>query len=145
MARLLAMAFSQLIDALHERLRTEGWDDVRRPYGFVLLAARNDAIAARTVAELLGVTKQATAKLLDAMERDGYIARDSSPQDARSKLVSLTARGRELLAAVETIYDDLEHEWADTLGPRRLEELRADLTAAVARDGGALPPVRPTW
>ena len=40
MARLLAMAYRQLIDGLHERLPAVGFTDVRPSYGFVLLAVR---------------------------------------------------------------------------------------------------------
>ena len=40
LARLLAMAYRQLIDDLHDRLAREGYTDVRPEFGYVLLAAR---------------------------------------------------------------------------------------------------------
>ena len=46
LARLFAMAYRQLIDGLHERLRDQGWTDVRPAFGFVLLAARAGPITA---------------------------------------------------------------------------------------------------
>ena len=42
LARLMGMAFRQMIDDLHAALRDQGWDDVRESYGFVLLAIREE-------------------------------------------------------------------------------------------------------
>lgn len=146
LARLLAMAFRQLIDRLHERLAEEGWHDVRGPYGFVLLAVRDGEMTATGLTALLGVTKQATSQLLDAMERDGYVARRADAADGRAKRVVITPRGRTLLDAVERIYAELDAEWAAHIGPARVDALRASLHEAMTGIyGERLPPVRPTW
>ncbi len=146
LARLLAMAFRSLIDDLHAELRRRGYRDLRPAYGFVLLAARSQPLAINDVAALIGATKQAASKLVDAMEAAGYVARADHPKDARSKLVVLTRRGERLLETVEDIYSELEGQWAAVVGKRRLEELRSDLVALVeTRHDGTLPAVRPTW
>ena len=145
-ARLLAMAYRQLMDDLHAQLRARGWDDVRPAFGFVLLAARSDPTTAGGIAELMGTTKQAASKLLGAMEAAGYVHRSASARDARRREVELSSRGRRLLAAVEEIYAELEGEWAEVLGDRQLDRFRTDLTRVVVhRHDGSLPPVRPTW
>jgi DNA-binding MarR family transcriptional regulator len=145
LARLFAIAYRSLIDGLHERLRAGGWDDVRPAYGFVLLAARSAPTTSTELGVLMGTTKQAASKLVDSMEAVGYVTRGTGATDARLRPVELTDRGRRLLAAVESIYADLESTWADAIGRRRLEQLRADLVAVLALPDGALPPVRPTW
>jgi DNA-binding MarR family transcriptional regulator len=147
MARLLAMAFRDLIDQLHERLAAEGWVDVRSAYGFVLLAAREHGITGSQIAVLLGTTKQAASKLVDAMESAGLVQRGPEGSDARAKRITLTAEGERFSSAVERIYADLEDEWARALGgDARVERLRHDLlTVLRARHGGALPTIRPTW
>jgi hypothetical protein len=49
------------------------------------------------------------------------------------------------MAAVESIYTELEGEWAARIGATRLATLRKDLERAVrGRHGGALPALRPT-
>lgn len=142
MARLLVIAYSQLIDALHERLRRAGWADVRPAYGYVLLAARDRPTTTTELAKVLGVSKQAVSKLLDAMDAGGYVERESSDADGRVKTVVLAERGRRLLAAVEAIYADLESEWAHVIGRDCVEQLRAWLTEVVTvNHAGALPPV----
>ena len=145
LARLLAMAYRQLIDGLHARLAARGHRDVRPAFGFVLLSVRARPTNSKEIGELLGVTKQAASKVVDSMERAGYVRRERDGDDARSKVIALTPRGRKFLETVESIYVDLEADWARVTGKRRLEELRDDLRRVLeAAHGGRLPPLRPT-
>jgi len=146
LARLFAIAYRSLVDGLHERLREQGWTDVRPAFGFVLLAARGGSTTSTELAILMGTTKQAASKLVDTMAAAGYVRRVTPTGDARRRPVELTPRGDELLAAVEAIYVDLESAWAATLGDSQLERMRTDLVKVLAgEDGSSLPPVRPTW
>lgn len=143
LARLFAMAYRLLVDGLHERLAERGWTDVRPAFGFVLLALRGGAVPLRDLPRTLGTSKQAVSKLVAAMVDAGYVERAADAGDARAKDVRLSARGRELLAEVESIWVELETGWARTLGPDRVAELRADLgTVLRAAHGGTLPAVR---
>jgi DNA-binding MarR family transcriptional regulator len=141
---LFAIAYRSLIADLHARLREQGFDDVRPAYGFVLLAAR-EATTVTEVAALMGVTKQAASKVVDAMSLAGYVQRATDAGDARRRPVELSAQGRHLLSTVETIYAELEAQWAAVIGRARVERLRADLVAVLADPEGTLPPVRPPW
>jgi DNA-binding MarR family transcriptional regulator len=144
LARLFAIAYRSLIDDLHERLAARGWRNVRQNYGFVLLAARGSGIQASEIAALMGISKQAASKLVEAMEQAGYLRRDPHADDLRAKVVTLTGRGDELLAAVEEIYAELEDEWVAILDRARVDALRCDLTTVLrAPHGGRLPPIRP--
>jgi DNA-binding MarR family transcriptional regulator len=140
------MAYRSLIDQLHARLEQRGLRDVRPAYGFVLLAARQAPIGVSDVGELLGTTKQAASKLVDSLESDGYVRRVADASDGRARRIELTRRGHDLLRTVEGIYADLESEWAEVAGRSRVEAIRDDLQRILrAQNGGALPPVRPTW
>jgi DNA-binding MarR family transcriptional regulator len=144
LARLFAIANRSLIDDLHERLAARGWRNVRPNYGFVLLAARGSGIQASEIAALMGISKQAASKLVEAMEQAGYLRRDPHADDLRAKLVTLTGLGDDLLAEVEQIYAELEDEWAAILDRDRVDALRSDLTTVLrATHGGRLPPIRP--
>ncbi len=145
MARLLAMSYRLLIDGLHIGLQDAGWTDVRPSYGFVLLATRDRSTTSTELASLLGVSKQAASKLIDAMEEGGYVRRSTGVDDARTRNVELLERGHQLLAAVEGIYRDLESEWATVIGERAVEQTRRNLTRVVlAAHDGALPAIRAT-
>jgi DNA-binding MarR family transcriptional regulator len=143
LARLFAMAYRLLVDELHERLADRGWTGVRPAFGFVLLALRDAPASLRDLPDVLGTTKQAVSKLVDAMVAAGFVQRVADPGDARAKRVQLSARGRALLSDVEAIWADLEAGWAQALGHGRLDDLRADLeTVLRAAHGGSLPAVR---
>lgn len=145
LARLLAMAYGDLIDQLHERLRADGWSDVRPAYGFVLLATRAGSQSVTALASRLEVSKQAASKLVESMVASGYLAYVVAGGDSRAKGVELSARGHELLAAVEAIYTELEAGWAELIGAKAVETMRRNLTTVVrARHDGELPTVRPT-
>jgi DNA-binding MarR family transcriptional regulator len=145
LARLLAMAYRQLVDDLHRRLAARGWSEVRPAFGFLLLALRGGPVSLRELVTTLGTSKQAVSKLADAMVAAGLVERAADPRDARAKDLRLTARGRALLVDVEEIYGELEAGWAATLGADAVESLRRDLETVVrAAHDGALPPVRPT-
>jgi DNA-binding MarR family transcriptional regulator len=143
LARLFAMAYRALVDELHVRLADRGWTGVRPAFGFVLLALRDGPASLRDLPDVLGTTKQAVSKLVDAMVAAGFLERIADPDDARAKRVQLSARGRTLLSDVEVIWADLEAGWAQTVGHARLEDLRADLeTVLRTAHGGSLPAVR---
>ena len=144
LARLFALAYRQLIDDMHERLAERGWSDVRRSYGFVLLALRERGATVTELAGLLGVSKQATSKLLDAMVAGGYLRRAGGAADARVKVVALAPRGHRLLAAVEEIYAELEQRWAAVIGADAVGAIRTGLLAVLHdRHGDPLPQLRP--
>lgn len=146
LARLFAMAFRSLIDDLHARLAERGWRDIRPPYGFVLLAVRDRPTTATDVRRLLGLTKQAASKVLDAMEAADLVRRRADAGDGRVKLVEITPQGRRLLRDVEAVYAELEAGWAAVVGGERVEALRRDVTGVLrAQNDGELPPIRPTW
>lgn len=145
LARLMAIAYRFFIEQLHVRLKDEGYKDVRPAFGFVLLAAREQGTTAKEIAVLMGMSKQAAAKLVDAMVKRRYLGRHENPRDARVTVLRLTKRGAALLQTVEHIYACLEKEWAETIGERALEAMRHDLSAAIrASYGGKIPAIRPT-
>src|SRR3954470_20841862 len=137
------MAYRLLVDGLHQRLAERGWAGVRPAFGFVLLALRDGPASLRDLPGVLGTSKQAVSKLVDAMVAAGYAERVTDPGDARAKRVRLSADGLALLADVEEIWAELEAGWAQTLGEARLGEVRADLEIVLrAAHGGSLPAVR---
>jgi DNA-binding MarR family transcriptional regulator len=144
LARLFALAYRDLVDALHDRLVRRGWRDVRPTFGFVLLAARDQPVTVTQVAALMGTTKQAASKLAGAIVDAGYLESGASSTDSRERPLALSSRGIRLLAVVEEIYAELEGEWVDVIGRTGLSRLRRDLTRAVAAShGGRLPAIRP--
>jgi DNA-binding MarR family transcriptional regulator len=84
---------------LSRRLRTEdealGVSPPRLSALSVVVSADPIGIGALAAAE--GVSAPTMTRLVDGLERDGYVRRFSDPDDARGVLVRPTARGRRLL------------------------------------------------
>ncbi|HET6260556.1 MarR family winged helix-turn-helix transcriptional regulator [Pseudonocardia sp.] len=123
----LLLGFRVLIDGLHAELARQGHPDVRPAHGFVLQAVGHQGTTAVELGRRLGVTKQAAAKHVEALERLGYLRRAADAADARRKLIRLTDRGMDCLARSARIFDELRAEWGATLGEDRMRALEADL------------------
>ena len=106
------------------RLRGQEW------YSCSVLTCRllfcNDSIPC-TLARAARITKQSMSALVDHLEKAGYVERVEDPHDARASLVRLTSRGRAFGRAVRTFVHGVEADWAERVGARRMEELRAAL------------------
>ena len=73
------------------------------------------------------ITKQSMSALVDHLEETGYVERVGDPDDARATRVHLTARGRAFGRASRAFVRGVEADWAERIGARRMEELRAAL------------------
>lgn len=140
---LLLRGFRTLVDALHDELARQGHAHVRPVHGFALQAIGPGGTTAVELGRWLGVSKQAAAKHVEALERLGYLTREADPADARRRTVRLTARGLDLLDRSARIFDDLRAGWEDALGADRLRALEADLRTLAP--GAALRVDVPGW
>jgi DNA-binding MarR family transcriptional regulator len=93
------------------------------------------------LAEAAQVSKQTLGSILDQLERAGYVARVPDPTDGRARLVTMTERGRELVALSLPVVAQIERSWADHLGATRTRQLREALAELVRiTDPFARPP-----
>jgi DNA-binding MarR family transcriptional regulator len=144
LGRLLAMALAAVVDELHERLADAGWPRARPMWGFVLLALRDRPRNIGAVGELLGVTKQAAAKVVSSLVDEGLVERREDPGDRRAAVLGLTADGRRFLADAEAAYRAIEDGWAQVAGPGDVAALRRAVSAVLrSRYGPHEPPLRP--
>jgi DNA-binding MarR family transcriptional regulator len=85
------------------------------------------------LAERAGLTKQAVGEVVSDLERLGFLDRRDCDYDGRVKIIHLTDRGREAVAAAERIFAGIERRWAEEVGERRMQTLRATLAALAER------------
>jgi DNA-binding MarR family transcriptional regulator len=128
---LLFGGFRTLIDRLHAELARQGHPDVRPSYGFAMQAIGVQGATASEIGRRLGVSKQAAGKTVERLEALGYAERADDPDDARRKIVRLTAHGIDALRRSAEIFDRLRAEWAHTVGAERMRALETDLRAVV--------------
>ncbi|MDA3899090.1 MAG: MarR family transcriptional regulator [Spirochaetes bacterium] len=67
------------------------------------------------------------ARMLDLLEKKGYIKRTSDPQDGRCRLVSISAAGRSVLQLALPVIDEGEQLISSILTPEEVKQLRGYL------------------
>jgi DNA-binding MarR family transcriptional regulator len=76
------------------------------------------------LAEQASITKQSAGFLVDQLERAGYVERVPDPSDARARLVRIAERGHQAIPLAAEVVSQVEAEWTEHLGKRRMGQLR---------------------
>jgi DNA-binding MarR family transcriptional regulator len=78
------------------------------------------------------MSPQAMGELVDELEQLEYVVRHADPTDRRAKLIVLTPKGRDCIAAGMATIDGIEQQLTELLGERGHRELRRLLTKVLA-------------
>ena len=78
------------------------------------------------------MSPQAMGELVDELEQLEYVVRHPDPTDRRAKLIVLTPKGRDCIAAGMATIDGIEQQLTELLGERGHRELRRLLTKVLA-------------
>lgn len=112
------------------------FDEALRPVGltngqFSLMMSLNrpQAPAMGSVAELLAMDRTTLTAVLKPLERRGLVKVAADPEDRRSRLLRLTARGRNLLAEATPVWERTHGEVEAMLGAGESDRLREHLRA----------------
>jgi len=128
---LMALGYQGLVRELNERLTAAGFE-IKAAYGYVFRSLLREDLTTTKFGARLGITTQGAAKLIDEMERLGYIEKHQHPEDARVKVLRLAPRGRQAVAEARRIHLDLEQRLAERYGAEDVAAMRRVLEAMVA-------------
>jgi DNA-binding MarR family transcriptional regulator len=129
---LVLLAYQSFVRQLHADLKAKGFDDLGGSDGVVMrvISARPRTVS--ELANLLEVTPQAAAQIVDSMERRGYVARRPDPGDRRARLVELSGRGRESIGAARAFHRRFEATLVRRHGRATIDQFRSVLRAMAA-------------
>src|SRR4051812_6083535 len=85
-----------------------------------LLTAENRPVTVKELAEMTGLTTGSATRLVDRLERGGYVARRPDQHDRRRVLVTPVP---DHVARVTAVWDDLGESWQTLLDDHTEEEL----------------------
>lgn len=85
------------------------------------------------LADRSALSRPAMAEVLDELEEPGYLRRVDDPRDGRAKLVKLTARGRDCVAAARIALSELEAQFEEVVGRRSYAMIRRSLQELIDR------------
>ena len=124
--------YSHYIGWLYGRLQQRGFPDIRIAHSAVFRTISPDGMRVTVLAERAGMTKQSMAYLVDSLVELGYVEITADPQDKRAKQVTLTKRGRKLIATAAALGTEYEQHLAEKIGTGEMTELRRLLTRVLA-------------
>ncbi|HJQ48704.1 MAG TPA: MarR family transcriptional regulator [Amycolatopsis sp.] len=81
------------------------------------------------LAQAAQLSKQTVGSIVDQLEAAGYVQRIPDPADARARLVTVTAKGNELVELSIPVVREIEQGWKTALGAARMRQLKETLTA----------------
>jgi DNA-binding MarR family transcriptional regulator len=128
-----------LVVGLKRRARAD-YAGQRLPYPQHAVLKRLDNGGAATTADLAReelITPQAMGGIVTTLEEAGYVARRDDAEDARRRLITLTAAGRKILAANRAA----RNRWLANLVAEQFDaKEQRTLAAALALLGKLFPP-----
>jgi DNA-binding MarR family transcriptional regulator len=125
---LLFIPYRFMESAVLAELRSHGYDmPLNQARVFQRIAPGGSRLA--DLAAAAQMSKQTVGSIVDQLERAGYVRRVPDPSDARARLVTVTAKGRELVELTIPVVRDIEATWEEHLGRARTRQLRSALVA----------------
>ena len=134
LALLLELAYKRLDAALIREMRTHGYADLRPAHSQVFGAIPPEGARVGEMAAQAGITQQSMSELVDCLEQLGYLERRIDPRDRRARIIAFTERGWDAVRAGIATVDAIEREWAQLIGVRRAEAMRAALEVIAFHD-----------
>lgn len=136
LGRLLLEAHRALGAELVSTLAERGYPDARPGHAALFMHIdRRSGTRLTELARRARMTKQGMMLVVDDLEQRGYVRRVPDPEDARAKVVRLTARGRRFVGEARRVAAAVEARARRELGDRRYETLRDALELLVGLSG----------
>jgi DNA-binding MarR family transcriptional regulator len=91
-------------DRANEWLRPLGLNAAKYNYLAILYFSNGDGVTLNEISDLVHTSNAAVTSMVNALEGDGLISRLENPDDGRSYVVALTAKGRSLFEQAVPIH-----------------------------------------
>ena len=106
------------------KLRERGHDGLSLAHTNLLAHLDVGGTRITSLAERVGVTKQAIGNLVGELEAKGYVRREVDAHDRRAAIITYTAAGWAFLHDAHTVKQEIEAEYTARLGAQGMQELR---------------------
>ena len=142
------LAIGQLLVRLLREFRTEmfqpaaghGYLDLRESHLQIFGNIGVQGVRLTDLAARCQLSLAATSETVDNLVGLSYLERRPDPNDGRAKLIFPTTRGRELLSDAGDRVAEIEHDWAQIVGPENFtaacRTLQALLSALADQPAG---------
>lgn len=125
---LLFLPYRALENRVFAALAEAGFDDFTPAQARVMQRIGPDGTRLTELAEQAQITKQTAGFLVDQLEKAGYVTRVPDPTDRRARLVRAARKALAAKEVADGVVAEVEREWEEHLGVRRMKQLREALT-----------------
>ena len=125
--QLLGRTLRSFREELYRRAQAAGYRDIREAHLQVFGVINWSGTRLTDLAARANMTRPSMAELVDELQQAGYLDRRPDPSDGRAKLIRPTRKGRRILAQALRAVSDIEHGYAEAVGPERFDALIATL------------------
>ncbi|WP_080058230.1 MarR family winged helix-turn-helix transcriptional regulator [Spirosoma aerolatum] len=108
---------------IEPRLHALGYTDFKMSYLMFLSNIEEQGTTNNELAKRACVTKQMMSKIVGLLEEEGYIYTQKNPNDSRSSIIFLNARGKELFVALEGCMQEARTKFDSIVGHDRMEQV----------------------
>lgn len=123
--RLLLLGRRDFLSRLAEKMHDA--DPAIQARGRMLPYIDIEGTRSTDLARRMGVTKQAVARMVRELEKEGLLVRDKDKADGRALLVKFTEEGLRYLSRMHTMITEVEQDYESMVGKNAMKHVRATL------------------
>lgn len=113
------------------RLAQKGYKGFKMVYMPVIMNIDLEGTNNNDLAKRAQVTKQAMSKVVKELQQMGYITSKTDPNDKRSTIFMLTAKGKNFIQGARDSVAELMEEYRGVLGKKNFDETLHNLLALI--------------
>jgi len=107
---LIRRLHQQSTQIFSQRTHAAGYDLTSVQYAALDAIANNPHIDQASVSEIIGYDRATIGGVIERLDKKGWVRRVVSEQDRRSRELSLTAKGKKIYLALQTIVHELQKD-----------------------------------
>ncbi len=108
---------------IEPKLHALGYTDFKLSYMQFLGSITEEGVTNNELAKRASVTKQAMSKVVNLLEREGYIHTKKNEADSRSSIICLSERGKALFGDLQDCMLDVKARLSGVVGEDRWEQM----------------------
>lgn len=126
-AALLSASYHFMIGRIIDELDAAGYGDLSKTQLHLLSRVEMDGMSIDGLARRVHMPPQIVSNLVQMLAENGYLSAEQNLNDIRATIMHLADRGRDAREIVEASQQNVERDWANTLGVDSYAQLREGL------------------
>ncbi len=124
LSRLLVRSYRIVKTMNASILESFGYHQVKIGHIMLMMNLSEDGSTSMELARRVQISKQAMSKLVNELAQKGFLEVLNHPEDHRATIVKSTSKGMQFLIDLDFCRKHVEAEFAQVIGPEKLENLK---------------------